>query len=291
MVQDLVNAISLGALYALIALGISLIFGVLSLINFAYGDVIMVGGYTAFMLNGAPWWVILLGVVAATAIVSLAMERVAFRPVRGSNAATLLVTSFAVSFLLQSIVTAIWSTTAKPVTLPPFVVQSFTVDGVLIQKLSVITLVGSVVLLVAVALFLRRTSLGLQMRAAAEDFTMTRLLGVRANRVIAGAFLVAGLLAGFVAVIVVAQLGVVTPTMGLNLTLIGFVATVVGGMASVQAAAGGGFLLGFATVMLQAHLPHGAQPYRDALIYGAVIAILLVRPEGLLVRPARRAAA
>jgi branched-chain amino acid transport system permease protein len=291
VIQDLVNAISLGALYALIALGISLIFGVLSLINFAYGDVIMVGAYAVLMLAGAPWYVILVGVVIATSLVSLVMERVAFRPVRGANPATLLVTSFAVSFLLQSVVTSIWSTTAKPVTLPAFVDQSFTIDGVLIQKLSVITLVGSVLLLVATALFLRRTTLGLQMRAASEDFLMTRLLGVRANRVIATAFLISGLLAGFVAVVIVSQLGVVTPTMGLNLTLIGFIATVVGGMASVPAAAGGGFLLGAATVLLQSNLPSGAQPYRDALIYGAVILILLLRPDGLLVKPASRSAA
>jgi branched-chain amino acid transport system permease protein len=283
-IQTIVNAVSLGALYALVALGIALVFGVLGLINFAYGELVMIAGYTAAMLDHQPVPVIIVGTVAAATVAALLMERLAFRPVRGASPATLLITSFAVSYLLQNVATAIWTSTARPVVLPSFVAQTLTVHGIFIGKLTIVILVVAGAALISVAYFLRRTPIGLQMRAASEDFLMARLLGVRADAVIATAFAVTGVIAGIVGLAVVAQAGVITPTSGVSLTLIGFVATVVGGMGSVPAAASGGFLLGAATIVLDTYLPVGVEPYRDALIYSGVIAILLLWPEGLLVR-------
>jgi len=282
IVQDTINAISLGSLYALVALGIALIFGIMNLINFAHAQIIMLAGYTTLALSQVPWPVLVFAPIAVAVVCAVAMERVAFRPVRGADASTLLITSFAVSYLLQNVVTLTLQSTSRAVQLPAIVTQSFVVGNVVIQKLDVMIIVTTVVCFVALAAFLTRTSLGVQMRAAADDFEMARLLGVRANAVISAAFAISGILAGIVALVFVSQTGEVTPSMAVGLTLLGFVATVVGGMGSAPAAAVGGFLLGVVTVLLEVFLPNQLQPYRDAFVFAAVIVILLVRPQGLL---------
>ena len=138
------------------------------------------------------------------------------------------------------------------------------------------------VLLISFGLFLKKTRLGVQMRAAAEDFPMARLLGVRANTVIAAAFALSGLLAGVAAILLVAQTGTLTPTMGVTPVLVAFVATIIGGLGSLGGAVIGGFALGTLTVTLQAELPLALRAYRDAFVFGGVIAILVFRPNGLL---------
>jgi branched-chain amino acid transport system permease protein len=282
VVQDTINAISLGSLYALVALGIALIFGIMNLINFAHAQIIMLAGYTTLALSHVPWPVLVFAPIAVAVGCAVAMERVAFRPVRGADASTLLITSFAVSYLIQNVVTLIFQSTSRAVELPAIVTQSFVVGDVVIQKLDVMIIVTTAVCFVALAGFLTRTSLGVQMRAAADDFQMARLLGVRANAVISAAFAISGILAGIVALVFVSQTGQVTPSMAVGLTLLGFVATVVGGMGSAPAAAVGGFLLGVVTVLLEVFLPNQLQPYRDAFVFAAVILILLARPQGLL---------
>jgi branched-chain amino acid transport system permease protein len=168
------------------------------------------------------------------------------------------------------------------VPLPPVVSESVRLGALRFPLLSAATTIGAAVLLLVLALFLRSTSLGIQMRGAAEDFMMARLLGVRSNIVVAAAFAISGFLAGVVALIVVAQTGVVSPTMGLSVTLVGFVATVIGGMGSIAGAVLGGFVLGVVSVVLQIVLPLGLTPYRDAFVFAFVIAVLLLRPKGLI---------
>jgi branched-chain amino acid transport system permease protein len=282
--QNAVNAISLGSLYALSALGIALIFGVMGLINFAHGELIMAGGYAMVLLYAIGWPIMVLGTIATTIVFAIVMERVAFRPLRNASAATLLIASFTLSYLLQSVVTATATATARPVVLPSFISDVVEIGSVRIEVLSILTVGCTALLLIALATFLKRTALGLEMRAAAEDFRMARLLGVRANRVIATAFAISGFLAGFVSLSFVGQTASVTPTMGVSITLVAFVATVVGGMGSIVAAPLGGFLLGVVTVALQVLLPDSLGPYRDAFVFAAVIAVLLARPQGLLVR-------
>ena len=281
-VQTGVDALTLASLYALVALGIALIFGVMRLINFAHGDLIMLGGYAMWALSSQPWPVMVAATLAAAVTAALAMERLAFRPARGAPAATLLITSFALSYLIENVVTAVASATPRGVVTPPVLSDSIHLGSIRIPVLSMLTVGIATVLLLLLALFLRSTSLGIQMRAAAEDFTMARLLGIRADSVIAAAFAISGLLAGAVTLIFVAQTGVVTPTMGLTITLVGFVATVIGGMGRIAGAALGGFLLGIVTVVLQQFLPLGLRQYRDAFVFAAVLLMLLIRPQGLL---------
>jgi branched-chain amino acid transport system permease protein len=280
--QYAINALSLGGLYALVALGIALIFGVMGFINFAYGELIMVGGYILVYISTQSIPVMIALTIAGVVVASLVQERVAFRPLREADPTTLLIAAFAVSFFMQNLARLTVGSRSKAVEVPQWVFESVFVGDLIITKVAIVALIMTPILLVSLWLVLTRTPIGIQMRAAAEDFEAARLLGVRANRVIAVAFALSGVLAGATALLFVAQVGTVTPTIGLAPALIGFVATVIGGLRSLPGAALGAFLLGAATVVLDTALPADIRPFRDAFLFAGVIAMLLVRPEGLL---------
>lgn len=283
IVQHLVDALTLGSLYALVGIGIALIFGIMRLVNFAHGELIMVAGYALVLVGQPPWPVFIAVSVLVPVLFALAMERTAFRPVRGAAEATLLVTSFAVSYLLQNLALLIFGATPRTTTILPSLSSSIEIGGLAIPKLSIVTVVTTLVLLAALTAFFSRSTAGIQMRAAAEDFRMARVLGVRANRVVAIAFGISGLLSGVAALLLVTQSGTVTPTMGLGVLLIAFLSTVVGGMGSVTGAVIGGYLLGALSIALDAYLPADLRDYRDAFLYAIVIAVLIYRPQGLIV--------
>ncbi len=283
VIQHLIDAASLGSLYALLALGVALIFGIMNLINFAYGELIAIGGYTLFALHGTPWPIQFAACIAITVIAALAMEKLAFRPFRGAGAPVLLVTSFALSFALQSVMTVIFTSRAKGVALPSWLTDSIEVGSISFSSLNLITVLAMIFLVGGLAAFLQRSKVGMQMRAAAENFRTAQLVGVRSNVVIAAAFALSGIFAGVAAILLVAQGGTVTPSMGTAPVLIAFVATIIGGLGSLYGAAYGGFLLGVLTVALQVLLPDSLAPYRDALLYAGVVLILLLRPQGLIV--------
>ncbi|MGY1807726.1 branched-chain amino acid ABC transporter permease [Blastococcus sp. SYSU D00669] len=281
VVQFVVDALTAGSFYALFALGIALIFGIMQLVNFAHGELIMVGGYTLFLTHTWPWPVAVATTVAVVVLGALLMERIAFRPVRGANPATLLITSFALSFLLQNVAQMIFTTLPKSADVVPVFNRSTEVGGITVSWLSVVTIVTTAVLLVALALFMNRTSIGVQMRAAAEDFEMARLCGVRSNRVIATAFGIGGLLAGVGAVLLVGQTGGVSIGIGLTPVLFGFTAAAVGGLGSLPGAVVGGYLLGAGTSLLQQVLPYQLAGYRDAFLFLGVFVLMAFRPGGL----------
>lgn len=282
--QFLVNALSLGSLYALMALGMAIVFGILRLVNLAYGELIMVAGYTLFLLNDSPlpWLVIAMSAVAMAAFASVLTERIAFRPVRTNSLNAMLITSFAVSTLLQNASLLLVSPRTRAVNVPGLLTQSVEIAALRISVANVLTIIVSIGLLVGLSLILRRTTLGIALRAAADDFPMTRMLGVRADRVIATAFLISGVLAGVVGLFWVARIGSVIPTIGAGPLLIALIATVIGGMQGLSGAIVGGYLLGALTVGMQLVLPQGLLDYRDAFTFGIVILVLLVRPQGLI---------
>lgn len=286
--QNAIDAISLGAVYALAALGIGLIFSVMRLINFAHGELIMVGGFSLYALVGQPLLVMLLAAILVTVVLALGMERVAFRPLRKANPATLLIASFAASYLVQHIVLMTFGSRAMGVAFLPELGASIEIGGLRVPRLQVATIATTMVLMAGLVLFFRMSRIGLQMRAAAEDFTMARLVGVRANRVIAFAFGISGLLACMVSFYLVAQTGSVSYKMGVSMVLIAFVSSVIGGMGSVAGAALGGFLVGVVSVSLQAYLPADMRPYRDAFVFLMFILFLFWRPDGLLMTRADR---
>lgn len=284
-VQQLVNAISLGGIYALLALGLAIVFSIMGMVNFAHGEIMTLGGYAmwvAAMQFGAPLPVVLLAALVVGMTAALLMERIAFRPVRGANAVTMLITSFAVSVILQVTFQNVISPRPKGVQLPPEMSGVISIGSIDIGIIQLTAIVMVFVSLGSITLFLRRTTLGISMRAAAQDFPVARLMGIRADAVIATAFAISGLLAGVAAFLWVAQRGSVDPAMGLTPVIKAFIAAVMGGLGSLPGAVVGGFVLAFIEVTLQAWLPQAALPFKDAVALVIVIAILLWRPQGLL---------
>jgi branched-chain amino acid transport system permease protein len=285
MAQNLVNALSLGSLDALIAIGIALLFSIMGLINFAHGELIMIGGYALVWFTALPFAVAAVLVVAVVIGCGLAMERLAFRSVRGATGETLLMTSFALSLLVQGGVLLVEGANPKSADVLGSLGAGVEVAGLTVGKLDIAIVCVTAVLLLGLAWFLRATPLGVQMRAAAEDFRMARALGVRANVVVAAAFGMSGAFAAIAAIFLVARTGTLTPAMGLSPVLTGFVAVVLGGLGRLWAAALGAFVLALLSVMLQAYLPGELAPYRDALVYLGIVVILLFRPHGIAGRP------
>ncbi len=288
--QQLLNAVSLGGIYALLALGLAVVFSIVSLINFAHGELMSVAGYGLFFAVAAqvPLPVALVFGVALAALAAVLTERVAFRPMRKADATALLLTSFAVSAILRVIFQNGISARPKPVPLPAALSGTIELGSVRLGTVPLLSILITILSLAALTLFLQRTTLGKAMRAAAEDFQVLRLMGIRANRVIAVAFAVSGALAGISAALWVAQRGSVDPLMGFVPVLKAFVAAVIGGLGSLSGAVAGGFALGILEVLFQAFLPEAALPFRDAFVLGVVILILLWRPDGLIPAPVAR---
>jgi branched-chain amino acid transport system permease protein len=271
-------------MYALMALGLVIVFGILRLVNFAYGELIMVAGYTWFILQGQAWamFAIAVAAVLAAGFASVLTERIAFRPIRSESLNAMLVTSFAVSTLLQNAALLFVSPRARAVEVPSVMNQNINFAGLRLGAGDLITILVSGVVLAALALLLRRTTLGIALRAASDDFRMLRLLGVRADMVIVMAFLISGVLAGIVGLLWISRIGSVTPTVGLTPLLIALIAVVVGGMNGLAGSIVGGYLLGALTVGLQLLLPQEVLAFRDAFIFAVVILVLVFRPQGLV---------
>ncbi|HEV2501547.1 MAG TPA: branched-chain amino acid ABC transporter permease [Mesorhizobium sp.] len=282
--QQIINAVSLGGVYALLALGLAIVFSIVGLINFAHGELMTLTGYVllAALIAGVPFPAAVLLAVVCAAIAAVAMERIAFRPMRGASVTSLLLTSFAVSGLLKVIFQNGVSARPQAVAIPSWMTGAFSIGDFTIGVGPTISIVVSIVALIALEFFLRRTVTGTAMRAAAEDFDVVRLMGIPANRIIATAFLLSGLLAGLAAMLWVASRASVDPLMGFTPVLKAFIAAVVGGLGSLPGAVAGGFLLGVTEVLLQATLPAAIAPYRDAIVLSGVIAVLLIRPQGLI---------
>jgi len=286
VLQHVIDALSAGSLYALFAVGVAFIFGVAGIVNFAHGELIMAGSYLVLVTVALAWPLVILLVVLAVVVLALLMERIAFRPMRTSDGATVLIMAFSVSVFLQNGALAIAGPRAKSVNFLDPLTQPLDIGSLRVPWLDVVTVAVTVVLLVALAVLLRRSPIGRQLRAAAEDFGMARLVGVRANTVIAVAFAVSGALAAVAGILLTVQTGSLTPGMGLQPVLIAFIATVIGGMGSLVGAVLGGYVMGALTVLLQVTLPDEMLPYRDAFVFGLVIVALLARPRGLIAGPA-----
>lgn len=290
--QTLFDALSLGSLYALGALGIALIFGVMRLVNFAHGDIIAFSVFAlllpstdavALVFAGAlPWYLLIPFVLAMGAGLSVLCELIIFRRFRNANPSTMMIASFALGFVIRYFLLMLYSSRPKSISLLPALSQPVEVLGARIPLLQIITIAATLVILFALTGFLRRSRFGLEMRAAAENFTMARMLGVRANRVIMGAFALSGALAAAIGLILASQTGTADIQMGGAVMLMAFIATVIGGLGSLPGAVLAGFLLGAASVVMQTLLPIEARPFRDAFVYGAVILVLIFRPQGLI---------
>jgi branched-chain amino acid transport system permease protein len=285
-IQQLINALSLGSTYALLALGLAMVFSILGLVNFAHGELVTVAAYTMYLENkhGVPFAIQVPSAIIAAGVAAVLMERVAFRPLRGASFLTLLFSSFAISVIIQNIFLAAVSPRQKGVRLPDVFNEAIHIGSFTIGWLQVLTTIACLGALGVLTLFLRRSTQGLGMLAASQDFQVTRLMGIPANRVIATAFAISGSLAGVAAIFILARRGTVEPTMGFVPVLKAFIASVIGGLGSLSGAVVGGFVLAGIEVALDASLPNGVLPFRDAFALLIVVAILYFRPEGLLSR-------
>lgn len=283
-VQQTVNALALGGTYALLALGLAVVFSIMGLINFAHGELMTISGYTLMYcgIAGVPFVISVPLAILAAMVAAVAMERIAFRPVRGGSGATMLITSFAVAMILQVLFQNLISARSQAVMLPPLLSESLRIGNVIIGVNKIAAIVATVLMLVFLDRFMNRQKTGIAMRAAAEDFAIARLMGIRANTVIAGAFAISGLLAGVAAVLWVSQRASVDPLMGFTPVLKAFIAAILGGLGSLRGAVAGGFLLGFIEVYLSAFLPQELQEFRDPIGLGIVVLILLFRPNGMI---------
>jgi len=283
--QTLIDSVALGALYALVAMGIGLVFGVMRLVNFAYGELITAGAYALALTNGQPIIARALVAFAVVIALSLAMEFV-FRPLRQVTPATMLVATFAVSFLLQNLALLIFGAQGENIDFLTPLNRAVEIGDLRIRWITIISIVVGGLLLALMAWLLGRTNIGLQMRAAAADFRTARILGVRANRVIRIAFVLGGVLAAAVTLVLAVQRPLVTPTYGFMILVPALVGVVVGGLGRLLSATLGGFTIGFATVLLGDLLPSGGRVFLNSVLFALVITVLLLRPDGLFTRKA-----
>ena len=284
--QTLADALALGAVYALMAVGIGLVFGVLRLVNFAYGQLVMAGAYALAFASQWNWpgWAGILLCFAVVLALSIVMDRLVFRPLRTQSPAVMLVATFAVAFLLQSVALLWFGPLGKIASSLAPLNRPFVISGVDIRKIAVVAIIVAILCLVALQMLLTRTTVGLQMRAAAMDFRTARMLGVRANRVIAGAVLISGALAAVVAIMLTVQTPLVTPDFALRDTIVVLAGVVLGGLNRPVPATLGGFAIGFASGLLGGALPTTQSQYLPSILFAAVILVLLVRPNGLFTR-------
>ena len=280
MTQVIIDALSNGGLYALAALGVGLVFGVMRLVNFAHGELITCSAY--LLVVCLPWGLfpaIVISLVAGTAL-ALLLELGVFSRLRGADPGVLLIASFGVSVLLQRAYETIYGAFPRSGQAAAWLSDVWNVGGTEVSRGSVVTVVLTPALLGGMKLAVEHTSVGLQLRAASSDFKTAQLLGVRSSRVIAAAFAASGLLAGVVAFIVFTQRGQVEPLFGVNITILALVGTVIGGLGSLMGSAVGGMAVG-ATISILSNVLGDDRTYTYSVLFLLVIVVLLVKPSGI----------
>ena len=276
----LISGLSLGSIYALIALGYTMVYGIAKMLNFAHGDVIMVGAFTVIvsvMMLGFPIWVGLLLSVVICTVLGMTIERVAYKPLRKAEPLTVLITAIGVSYLLQNVALLIFGSTQKSFT-KVFHVSSVHFGDVSMSGESVVTLAVTIVIMICLSLFINKTRAGKAMRAVSQDKEAAELMGISVNRTISLTFAIGSALAAVAGVFYGATYGFIGPFTGSMPGIKAFVAAVFGGIGSIPGAMVGGILLGVLESMSKAYI---STELSDAIVFASLIVVLLVRPTGL----------
>ena len=279
----LINGISLGSVYAIIALGYTMVYGIAKMLNFAHGDIIMVGGFTAFTvvstMGGSPIVGILAAVVVCTAL-GVAVERIAYRPLRDASPLAVLITAIGVSYLLQNVALLIFGSNARQFTsvvnLPPLKLAGGELS---ISSVTIVTILACVVIMAGLMFFINKTKIGQAMLAVSEDRGAATLMGINVNRTIAITFAIGSALAAIAGVLLCSAYPSLTPYTGSMPGIKAFVAAVFGGIGSIPGALGGGGLLGGIENLTKAYI---SSQLSDAIVFSVLIIVLLVRPTGIL---------
>ena len=282
--QHCFNALTLGSLYALIAIGYTMVYGILRLINFAHGDILMVGAYFVFFgtfAYGWPWGLAAILAIVGASIIGVAIERVAYRPLREAPRISALISAIAVSFFIESLAVVVFSGQPRPVLQPEWLISEWQLGQVRILKLTAFVPVMTAILVAVLLYVVYRTKPGLAMRAISRDIETTRLMGVRVDNIIAFTFCIGSALAAAAGIMWALRYPQVHPYMGIMPGLKAFIAAVFGGIGSIQGAVIGGLALGFVEIMTVAFLPE-LSGYRDAFAFILLVLVLVFKPTGLL---------
>ncbi len=284
--QHLTNALSLGSLYALIAIGYTMVYGILRLINFAHGDVFMLGAYFAFYLVTLvllPWWVAFAVAIALTAALGVGLERVAYKPLRDSPKISIMISAIGASFLIENLATVVFGGRPKGFVVPDAFSRVLQFGSVSIVSISVVIPIFTFALLALLLWIVNGTKTGMAMRAVSTDLDAARLQAIDVNRIVSFTFGLGSLMAAFGGILWALKYPQLNPTMGIMPGLKCFIAAVIGGIGNIMGAVLGGFLLGILEIMIIAFLPD-VTGYRDAFAFVALILVLLLKPSGLLGR-------
>lgn len=288
--QQLINGLSLGSIYALIALGYTMVYGIVKLINFAHGDIMMVGAYTGYFVlcsagTGALGMTFAFAAaMASCAVLSLLIERCAYKPLRSAPRLNSLITAIAVELILQNVMRVLPFVGPDPRSFPTMTTKIFTFGSVSFSNIQIIVIVLSALLMIALNYIVNYTKIGKAMRAVSFDLKAASLMGISVNGTIAFTFVLGSVLAGAGGVLYATAYPQIDPIMGYIPGLKAFVAAVLGGIGSIPGAMTGGILLGVAETMVKAYL---SSQYADAISYCVLIVILLVKPAGLLGKKVR----
>ena len=279
ILSTIINGLSLGGIYAMIALGYTMVYGIAKMLNFAHGDIIMVGGYLiyVFMATNNPLIAIALAVVGCV-ILGIVVEKVAYKPLRGASPLAVLITAIGVSYLLQSLAQIIFGSANKMVTVYDF--GSVSILGVPMQVASLVTLAVTVIVMIALTLFIKYTRVGRAMIAVSEDKGAAQLMGINVNGIITITFAIGSALAALAGLFYLLKAPSVSSTLGAMPGIKAFTAAVIGGIGSIPGAMLGGILLGMVECI--SYKITAIAPYTDAIEFSLLIIILLVRPTGFL---------
>jgi branched-chain amino acid transport system permease protein len=282
--QHLANALSLGSLYALLAIGYTMVYGVLRLINFAHGDIFMLATYFAFYIAATavmPWWAVFILAIVLTGIFGVVVERVAYKPLRDYPRMSIMISAIGVSFLIENLATVVFGGRPKAFSVPELFSGLVMFGNVRIITVNLFIPVVTFGMLIILLFVVNKTKTGMAMRAVSTDFDAARLMAIDVNRIISFTFLLGSLLAGVGGVMWSLKYQQLQPLMGIMPGLKCFIAAVIGGIGSIGGAVLGGFILGMIEIMAVAFFP-GATGYRDVFAFVLLIIILLVKPSGLL---------
>ena len=283
IIQYLINGISIGAVYAIIALGYTMVYGIAKMLNFAHGDVIMVGAYISFCVTnylGLPAWVSILAAMAVCTMLGIVIEGLAYKPLRGTPSLAVLITAIGVSYFLQNAAQLIWSSSPKNFT-SIVTMQPVTLFGgqLVITGEVILTVAVSVVVMVGLTLFTGKTRTGKAMRAVSEDRDAAQLMGINVNQTISTTFAIGSALAAVAGVLLCSTVPTLQPTTGSMPGIRAFTAAVFGGIGSIPGAMLGGILIGIIETFAKAYI---STQFSDAIVFSVLIIILLVKPAGLL---------
>jgi branched-chain amino acid transport system permease protein len=286
--QQLINGLQLGFVYALIALGYTMVYGIVRLINFAHGDVFMVGAYVGFYALASwklPWPLAIIAAMVGCGVLGMFIERVAYRPLRSAPRISALITAMGVSLFLEYFTSLRFVFGPDYRAFPrPFAVTSFNIGGVSVSNIQIIVFAVSTILMVALTLFVNKTRIGLAMRAVSYDHSTARLMGINVDWVISVTFGVGSALAGAGGVLYGIAYPQINPFMGVMPGLKAFVAAVLGGIGVIPGAMLGSLIMGVVETFTSAYI---SSTLRDAVAFGILILVLLVRPSGILGKPNR----